>query len=121
MALVFVLKWIFVIKLSLLNPNQVSLIRQEALHVWRRVFFRLYRVVNASKDDDLLVGHIVRDHTHCCVAKMTQLMRIVRVLNLDPYLLVKQEQMHVVQERSYVHITDVIVTSPDYYDSIADW
>lgn len=94
---------------SLRHLNRVALIRQERFYVAIDNF-----VLNAAKDQDLLEARVVGDHAHTVVADVCKAVRVVGVLDFDPDLLVKQEQVHVVQKRARVLLAERIVAATSH-------
>lgn len=69
---------------SLLHSDDVAIVGEEALDSRVNNF-----VLNSAKNDDFFSRCVVCDDSHCVVADVVHLVRVVAVLDLDPDLLVK--------------------------------
>lgn len=73
-------------------------------------------ILDAAEDYDLFEAFVVSQHTHRVVANVVQFVRVVAVLHANPYLLVQQEKVNVVQKRRDILLAQGIVAATCHND-----
>lgn len=96
----------------LCDGTYVRLIAKETLNIVR-VLIRSNFVVNSAENQDLFVRFVICDNGHALIANEVNLFAGNCVLHVEPELLVKQEQVDVVEERSSILLAHLVVSSTD--------
>lgn len=81
----------------------------------------LHHVLNAAENHDFFKRVAVRQHAHRVIANEIQFVGVERELDLDPHLLVEQEQMDIVKKRSHVLLAQAVVAAARNHDRRVDW
>lgn len=75
-------------------------------------------VADSTEDQHALIRVSIRDHAHGMVADEVHPVAVEAVLDVDPHLLVQQEQMQVIQKRSDVHLAKVVVSATNNQNTV---
>lgn len=72
--------------------------------------------MDAAENDDLFVGFIVGDDAHRVIVNVVKFVRVITKLQLDPNLLIEQEQINVIKQWSHILFAEAVITATRHHN-----